>query len=210
MIDRVLIDRAVGASVLLRNIDDSWREYVESQEKYTFRLPFEGEYTCKVKGDKIYVEGYRGDLLIDKLYDGLSTYQLIKPIEHRNYALYGIYTKSAEFVAFSSEPTIGCHYLGIDSGGYRHICTGDLRFEGTGGIEQLRVCCGAIMRSFRGINITSLGGVYMPDGHERFGELLNRGDMSWRDRIALLTTEGYIKPLMGVKGGVSDADRLDL
>ena len=68
MIDTKLINKAKKKSGLIEKIDSSWREFMERLKENTFSIPFKGEYNCLIKDGTIFVEGYSGLLLIDKLY----------------------------------------------------------------------------------------------------------------------------------------------
>ena len=124
MIDTELIERAKENSKIIFNIDYSWREYVEKREQYGVRLPFDGDYTCKIKDLWFFVEGYRGEMIIDKVCDGRKTYQIIKPVQVKEFTVYGMFDNTGRFSCFVSEPVVGFHYLGMNGRGVIPICTG--------------------------------------------------------------------------------------
>ncbi|MDP2959969.1 MAG: hypothetical protein Q8N71_00975, partial [candidate division Zixibacteria bacterium] len=96
MIDTKLIDKAKKGSGLIKKIDSSWREFVERLKEGTFLVPFKGEYSSLVKGSSLFVEGYSGLLLIDRLYFNHKMYSLNMPVRYYPFKIYGSYDASGD------------------------------------------------------------------------------------------------------------------
>jgi hypothetical protein len=75
----------------------------------------------------MFIEGYSGLLLIDKLYFNHKTYLLKIPVKYYPFKIYGVYDERGSFKNFVSEPEIGFHYLGLSDKGHS-ICTGDIQY----------------------------------------------------------------------------------
>ena len=176
MIDEKLIHNAKPVSKVIESIDDSWRRFVENLKEQTFKVPFKGDYRCCVKNSFFHVEAYVGPLVIDKLYDGHNTYLLKTPIKCESFTIYGEYDQGGDFCDFVSEPEIGCHYLAMsnmDAG--RKICTGEIQINNASlnSLEALKAMALEVIRSFRLINLTSLGTVILPEEYSVLKSILS-------------------------------------
>jgi len=199
MIDEKLIHNAKPASKVIEEIDDSWRQYVENLKCQTFKLPFQGDYRCRVKNDFFHVEAYAGPLVIDKLCDGRDTYLLKTSIKHEFFTLYGEYDQTGDFCDFVSEPEIGCHYLAMsnmDAG--RKICTGELQINNASlnSLEALKAIALEVVKSFRLINLTSLGTVILPEEHSALRDILSDKSKGTDMKTKSLIDAGLIEPLL--------------
>jgi hypothetical protein len=197
MIDMVMIERAKSSSIIISDIDYSWRNYINSQEKYQFRLPFEGEYLCKIKNNTIHIEGHRGKLLIDKVCDGENTYLFTEPIKCADFAVFGVFCNTGEFRYFTSEPVIGFHYLGMNPDGSQDICTGDIRYDNAkiNSIEIVKDLCGKIFHSFSVCNLCSLGHIVLPKTYSLLEDIL-LADLDTREKVSSLFEEELITDLL--------------
>ncbi len=162
MIDTELIIKAKKKSTLIEKIDASWREFTEGLKEGIFTVPFTGGYNCVIKEDDMLIEGYSGLLLIDKVYYSHKTYSLKTPIKYYPFKIYGIYDQGGCFIAFVSEPEIGFHYLGMSDKGHT-ICTGEIQYLNPESLGLLKEACLKIVKSFRVINLESLGTVILPE-----------------------------------------------
>jgi len=169
MIDTKLVNKAKKKSGLIEKIDSSWREFVKRLEENTFQIPFKGEYSALIKGGSIFIEGYSGLLLVDRLYFKGKTYLLKTPVRYYPFKIYGAYDERGSFLDFASEPEIGFHYLGLSSKGHA-ICTGEIQYLNPESLGLLKEAAQKIVKSFRVINLESLGTVLLP---ERYSDLKN-------------------------------------
>jgi len=184
MIDEKLITNARPASKIIESIDDSWHQFVENLKEQTFKVPFKGDYRCCVKNDFFHVEAYVGPLVIDKLYDGHNTYLLKSPVKHGSFTLYGEYDQVGDFCDFVSEPEIGC--------------TGDLQINNASlnSLEALKAMALEVIRSFRLINLTSLGTVILPEGYSVLKDILSDKSKSPEIKAESLLDARLIEPLL--------------
>jgi len=169
MIDTELISKAKKKSGLIEQIDASWREFVDRLKDNTFSIPFRGEYSCLVKASSMFIEGYSGLLLIDKLYFNHKIYLLKASVKYYPFKIYGVYGERGSFRNFVSEPEIGFHYLGLSDKGHS-ICTGEIQYLNPESLGLLKEACLKIVKAFRVINLESLGTVILP---EAFASLKN-------------------------------------
>lgn len=199
MIDEKLIHNAKPASRIIEKIDDSWRQYVENLKDQTFKVPFKGDYRCCVRNDFFHVEAYVGPLVIDKLYDGHNTYLLKNPVKCESFTMYGEYDQSGDFCDFVSAPEIGCHYLAMsnmDVG--RKICTGDLQVNNASlnSLEALKAMALEVVKSFKLINLTSLGTVILPEEHSALKDILSDKSKGPDMKTKNLLDANLIEPLL--------------
>lgn len=176
MIDVKLIDKAKTKSAIIEEIDSSWRDYARRLKTEIFAVPFKGDYRCCVKNNFFRIEGYCGPLVIDKLYDGSNTYLLKTPIKHEPFIIYGEYDQNGEFRDFVSDPEIGCHYLAMNNADFgRTICTGEIKIDDSSAksLEALKATACEIIKSFRLINLTSLGTVILPKKYSALKDILS-------------------------------------
>ncbi|QAT16711.1 hypothetical protein BU251_02670 [Candidatus Velamenicoccus archaeovorus] len=199
MIDEKLIHNARPASKIVESIDESWRQFVEDLKEQTFKIPFKGNYRCCVKDGFFHVEAYVGLLVIDKLYDGHNTYLLKTPIKHEPFTLYGEYDQTGDFRDFVSDPEIGCHYLAMsDMDAGRKICTGDIQINNASlnSLEALKAMALEVIKSFRLINLTSLGTVILPEEHSALRDVLSDKSKDTDTKTKSLLDAGLIEPLL--------------
>lgn len=192
MIDTLLVNKAKKKSGLIERIDASWREFVGRLKENTFSIPFKGEYSCLIKKDFMLVEGYCGLLLIDKLYYKHKTYLLKTPVKYYPFKIYGAYDERGGFTDFLSEPEIGFHYLGLSNKGHA-ICTGEIQYLNPESLGLLKEACLKIIKSFRLINLESLGTVILPENYSSIRNILSNKDKDALAKFEELEKQGLIE-----------------
>ena len=195
MIDTKLINKAKKKSGLIEKIDLSWREFVERLKNDTFRVPFKGEYSSLVKENIMLVEGYSGLLLIDKLYFNHKTYLLKTPVKYYPFKIYGTYDEQGDFIDFASEPEIGFHYLGLSDKGHA-ICTGEIQYLNPESLGLLKEASQKIVKSFRVINLESLGTVLLPERYSSLKNILTNKNEDVKHKFEKLLKENLIKEII--------------
>jgi len=195
MIDTELITKAKKKSTLIEEIDFSWREYIRRLKEGLFRVPFKGNYPCMVKDESILVEGYCGLLLIDKLYYAHKTYSLKTPVKYYPFRLYGIYDARGSFEEFVAEPEIGFHYLGMSSNGHA-ICTGEIEYLNPDSLWLLKEAALKIIKSFRVINLESLGTVILPESYSDLKAILSNKDEDKKRKFERLLNQNLIEEII--------------
>ena len=195
MIDTELISKAKKKSGLIEQIDTSWREFTEGLKEGIFTVPFTGGYSCLVKEDDMLIEGYSGLLLIDKLYYNHKTFFLKTPIKYYPFKIYGIYNQGGCFIAFVSEPEIGFHYLGMSDKGHT-ICTGEIQYLNPESLGLLKEVCLKIAKSFRVINLESLGTVILPKNFSSLETILSNKDEDKKIKFEKLIKENLIEEII--------------
>jgi hypothetical protein len=195
MIDTELIVKAKKKSTLIEKIDTSWREFTGSLKEGIFTVPFTGGYNCVIKDDDMLIEGYSGPLLIDKLYYKHKTYSLKAPVKYYPFKIYGIYDQGGCFIGFVSEPEIGFHYLGMSDKGHT-ICTGEIQYLNPESLGLLKEACLKIVKSFRVINLESLGTVILPESLLNLQNILSNKDKDVSAKFEELNEQGLIEPII--------------
>lgn len=195
MIDTLLINKAKKKSGLIEEIDVSWREYVRKLKEGLFSVPFQGSYHCMIKDGSIFIEGYCGLLLIDKLYYAHKTYSLKTPVKYYPFRLYGVYDSRGSFEEFVSEPEIGFHYLGMSDKGHT-ICTGEIQYLNPESLGLLKEACLKIAKSFRVINLESLGTVILPESFSNLKNILSNKDEDKKHKFEKLLKEDLIEDII--------------
>jgi len=195
MIDTQLVNKAKKKSGLIEKIDASWREFVDRLKDNTFSIPFKGEYSCLIKGNNMFVEGYSGLLLIDKLYYNHKTYLLKTSVKYYPFKIYGAYDQRGDFTDFVSEPEIGFHYLGLSNKGHT-ICTGEIQYLNPESLGLLKEACLKIVKSFRVINLESLGTVILPESFSDFKNILANKDEDSRRKFEKLLNQNLIEEII--------------
>lgn len=195
MIDTQLISKAKKKSGLIEQIDASWREFVNRLKDDIFSVPFKGEYSCLVKESSMCIEGYSGLLLIDKLYFDHKTYLLKAPIKYCPFKIYGVYDEKGSFMSFVSDPEIGFHYLGLSDKGH-NICTGEIQYLNPESLGLLKEACLKIIKSFRVINLESLGTVLLPESYSSLKTILSNKDDDSKKKLEKLLKEDLIKEII--------------
>ena len=195
MIDTKLIAKAKKKSGLLEHIDSSWREFVERLKEGTFLMPFKGEYNSMVKGSSLFIEGYSELLLIDRLYFNHKMYSLNTPVKYYPFKIYGSYDEKGDFMDFAAEPEIGFHYLGL-SGEYHSICTGEIEYLNPESLGLLKEVCQKIVKSFRVINLESVGTVMLPDRYSKLKDILSNKDEEAKKKLSKLIKENLITEII--------------
>ena len=195
MIDTKLITKAKKKSGLIEKIDSSWREFVERLKEGTFSVPFKGEYSALVKGNHIFIEGYSGLLLIDRLYFNGKTYSLKTPVRYYPFKIYGTYDERGSFLNFAAEPEMGFHYLGMTDKGHA-ICTGEIQYINPESLGLLKEVCQKIIKSFRVINLESLGTVILPDSYLKLKEILANKDGDAKHKFNKLIKENLVTEII--------------
>ncbi len=200
MIDTQLISEAEKCSEAVMAVDASWREYIdkyaEDLRKNVLNLPFRGDVCLSLKGEHVLIEGYVGELRIDRLYSRGKTYILKQPITHDPFKVYGVYDNSAKFRYFTAEPLIGFHYLGMDGEHIRPICTGDLKCSEPKSFEGLQQETARIVEAFKIINMESLGGVFLPDDNKKLKEIFENKDSPSEIKVNQLLEKEMIEKLL--------------
>ena len=200
MIDVKLIKEARPCSEALKNSDVSWREYlhtcVENLKKNVLNLPFSGNLTVLLRDKLLLIEGYCGELRIDRLYSRNTTYILKQPVKFEGFRVYGVYDRSANFRHFTSEPVIGFHYLGLSGENIRPICTGDLKCGEPKSLDELKREAARIMNAFRIINMESLGDVVLPDDAAGFKEIMANKEVPSEAKVQQLLERKLIEKLL--------------
>jgi len=195
MIDTLLVNKAKKKSGLIERIDASWREFVERLKENTFSIPFKGEYSCLVKDGFMLVEGYCGLLLIDKLYYKHKMYSLKTPVKYYPFKIYGVYNERGSFTDFVSEPEVGFHYLGLSNKGHS-ICTGEIQYLNPESFGLLKEACQKIAKSFRVINLESLGTVILSESHSSLKNILSNKDKDALAKFEELNKQGLIEEII--------------
>lgn len=195
MIDTKLIDKAKKKSGLLEKIDSSWREFVERIKEGTFLVPFKGEYNALVKGSSLFIEGYFGPLLIDRLCFKGKMYLVNMPVRYYPFKIYGSYDASGDFMDFAAEPEIGFHYLGL-SGEYHSICTGEIEYANPESLAMLKEACERIVKSFRVINLESIGTVLLPDRYLKLKAIFENKEEEPKKKLSKLIKENLITEII--------------
>ena len=195
MIDVGMVEAAVNPSKTIRTVENSWREYVTRLKNSIVRLPFPGEYTAIIGTNFTLIEGYTGELIIDRVADGTTTYLLTKPLRCKDYRVYAYYTKTGQFQGFTSRPVVGFHYTKLNKDGDRRLCNGNLEYTSPTTVEAVRRICKRIVQSRRVIYIGSLGSCFAPHGYKGLQNILEN-ESSWGERKRKLIDEGYMKPIL--------------
>lgn len=195
MIDTKLITKAKKKSGLIEKIDASWREFVERLKENTFSIPFKGEYRCLIKDGSMFVEGYSGLLLVDRLYFNHKTYLLKAPVRFYPFKIYGVYDERGSFLDFASEPEMGFHYLGLSDKGHA-ICTGEIQYLNPESLGLLKEACEKIVKSFRVINLESLGTVILPDRYLKLKNILSNKNEDAKRKFEKLLKEKLIEEII--------------
>ena len=195
MIDTKLINKAKESSLVISAIDSSWRAFVEELKENIFTLPFKGNYSFRAENNSIFIEGYCGSLMINKLYFDHKTYLLKNPISHDPFRIYGVYDNKGRFDCFMARPEIGFHFLGMSHNGHS-ICTGELEYTPPSSLDSLMEIAERIILSFKIINIESIGTVIIPKEHEQLAMIINNREESMRVRVEKLLTQGLIEPIL--------------
>ena len=143
----------------------------------------------------MFIEGYCGLLLIDKLYYAHKTYSLKTPVKYYPFRLYGVYDQRGSFEDFVSEPEIGFHYLGLSNNGHA-ICTGDIQYLNPESLGLLKEASQKIIKSFRMINLESLGTVILPEGYLSLKNILSNKDEDSKHKFEKLLNQNLIEPII--------------
>lgn len=195
MIDRKLIAKAKPKSELIETIDSSWRGFVEELKNNIFKIPFKGSYQAFVEEDVLFIEGYCGLLLVDKLCYQSQTYLLKNPVKHDPFRIYGVYGENGDFEYFASRPEIGFHYLGLTDEGHS-ICTGDIQYPNPDSLGALKEAAAKIINSFRLINLGSLGTVLLPDDYALLRTILSNKEGDAKTKFGKLLQEKLIEKIL--------------
>lgn len=195
MIDTLLVNKAKKKSGLIERIDASWREFVTRLKENIFSIPFKGEYRCLIKDGSMLIEGYCGLLLIDKLYYKHKTYFLKSPVKYYPFKIYGAYDERGSFKDFVSEPEIGFHYLGLSNKGHT-ICTGDIQYLNPESLGLLKEAALKIIKSFRVINLESLGTVILPESYLTLRNILSNKDKDTLCKFEELDKQDLIEEII--------------
>ncbi|MBU4467348.1 MAG: hypothetical protein KKC39_01195 [Candidatus Omnitrophica bacterium] len=195
MIDTELVNKAKKKSGLIEQIDAAWREFVNRLRENTFSIPFKGEYICMIKGSDMFVEGYSGLLLIDKLYYNHKTYLLKKPIKYYPFKIYGVYDERGSFTNFVTDPEIGFHYLGLSDKGHT-ICTGDIQYLNPESFGLLKEAALKIIKAFRVINLESLGTVILPESYSNLKNIFSNKDEDAKHKFEKLLGQNLIEAII--------------
>ncbi len=195
MIDTKLIDKAKKESIVIGKIDSSWREFVDKLKADIFRVPFKGEYNCLIKDATMFIEGYSGPLLIDKLYFGSKMYILKTPVRYYPFKIYGTYDEQGDFVDFASIPEMGVHYLGLTDKGHA-ICTGEIQYINPESLGLLKEACLKIAKSLRVINLESMGAVILPDVYLSLKNILSNKEYDSKKKFEKLIEENLIEEII--------------
>ena len=195
MFDEKLIARAKPKSKLIEAVDSSWRSFVDNLKNDIFRIPFKGTFQAFIEEEVLFIEGFCGPLLIDKLYYHGKTYFLKEPVKCDPFRIYGAYSKSGSFEHFTARPEIGFHYLGLT--GERHpICTGDISYKNPDSFESLKEAAMKIINSFRLINLESLGTVLLPNDYASLKSILSNKEETVETKFKKLTREKLIREIL--------------
>lgn len=162
MIDKILIKRASNINPIIMEIDYSWRTYHANKIQSIIKLPFDGEYNCKLKNGYVLIDIWCGKLVINKILWDKKLYYIIKPIEVEPFKIYAVYNKSGDFQFFTTEPIAGFHYFGTNNF-LEQLCIGELNLveeiEKNHSFDTLKRCGKKIARSLEIINCYSLGNI---------------------------------------------------
>jgi len=195
MIDTLMINKAKKKSGLIKQIDASWREFVDRLKNSAFSVPFKGEYYCQVKENSMLIEGYSGPLLIDKLYFNHTTYLLKTPVKYYPFKIYGVYDEKGGFENFVSEPEMGFHYLGLSNKGHT-ICTGEIQYLNPKSLGLLKEACLKIIKAFRIVNLESLGTVVLPEAYLSLKDILSNKNEDSKHKFEKLFNQNLIEEII--------------
>lgn len=195
MIDTQLISKAEEKSKVIETIDSSWRSFVSSLKENIFSIPFKGKYQAFVETDSLFIEGFCGLLWIDRLCHKQKTYLLKSPVKYCPFKVYGVYDQRGSFEHFSARPEIGFHYLGLSEKGHA-ICTGDIQYLNPDSLGALQETCAKIIKSFRVINLESLGTVLLPDEYSLLKTIISNKEEDTSTRLKKLLKEHLIEELL--------------
>lgn len=195
MIDVKLISEAEEKSKVIENIDSSWRSFVASLKENIFSIPFKGKYQAFIEDDSLFIEGYCGLLWIDRLCYKQQTYLLNNPVKYYPFKVYGVYDQRGSFEHFAARPEIGFHYLGLTQKGHA-ICTGDIQYLNPDSLGSLQEACTKIIKSFRVINLESLGTVLLTEEYSLLKSILSNKEEDTNTRLKKLLKEHLIEELL--------------
>lgn len=195
MIDVKLITEAEEKSKIIETIDLSWRAFVTDLKENIFSIPFKGAYQAFIEADSLFIEGYCGLLLIDRLYFKQKTYLLKEPIKYYPFRIYGVYDQSGSFEHFVARPEMGFHYLGLSNRGHA-ICTGDIQYLNPDSLALLREAALKIINSFRVINLESLGTVLLPDNYATLRDILANKEEEAKTKVGKLIRQKLIEEIL--------------
>lgn len=195
MVDTKLIKQAKEKSEVIETIDSSWHDYVENLKEHIFTIPFKGSYNALIEDNSVLVEGYCGELLIDKLYYSHKTYILKNPVRHYPFRIYGVYESRGGFECFVARPEIGFHYLGMGHQGHP-ICTGYIQYSNPDSLDLLKEVSLKIIDSFRLINMESLGTVLLPENYVELKNIFSNKDEDSGTKVEKLLNENLIEEIL--------------
>ena len=96
---------------------------------------------------------------------------------------------------FAAEPEIGFHYLGL-SGEYHSICTGDIEYVNPESLGLLKEACQKIVKSFRVINLESIGTILLPDRYSKLKVILENKEEEKQKKLSKLIKENLITEII--------------
>jgi len=195
MIDVKLITEAEEKSKVIETIDLSWRAFVADLKENIFSIPFKGAYQAFIEAESLFIEGYCGLLLIDRLYFKQKNYLLKEPIKYYPFRIYGVYDQSGSFEHFVARPEMGFHYLGLSNRGHA-ICTGDIQYLNPDSLDLLKEAALKIINSFRVINLESLGTVLLPDNYATLRDILANKEEETKTKVGKLIRHKLIEEIL--------------
>ena len=99
------------------------------------------------------------------------------------------------FEKFVSEPEIGFHYLGLSNKGHT-ICTGEIQYLNPESLGLLKEACLKIAKSFRVINLESLGTVILLESYSSLRNILSNKDKDALCKFEELDKQGLIEEII--------------
>lgn len=170
LIDTILVNKAKKTNEIIKEIDSSWRNLLEKEKERAVILPFEKDnYNCIIRNGHFLVEGYNGELSIEKIqFNKYKIYKIKEPLKYYPYKIYGIFDKKGNWIGLTTEPLLGFHYYGLTSAG-KTLCTGELEITPPKTKTELEEICQNVIRMFKIVNLMSLGDIHLPpDIPEKF------------------------------------------
>ena len=99
------------------------------------------------------------------------------------------------FMEFAADPEIGFHYLGL-SGEYHSICTGEIEYVNPESLGLLKEACQKIVKSFRVINLESIGTILLPDRYLKLKAILENKEEEKQKKLSKLIKENLITEII--------------
>ena len=90
---------------------------------------------------------------------------------------------------------MGFHYLGLSNKGHS-ICTGEIQYLNPESLGLLKEACQKIIKSFRVINLESLGTVLLPESFASLKNILAGKDADAKLKFEKLLNENLVEEII--------------